>query len=369
MKTKILVINTVMTGKNGVTNVIFNYLSSMDRSDVEIDFLSLNSPDKQYIDIVEQGGGKVYVLSNRNKKPLKYWNSLRNLIKREHYKIVHIHGNSHTTVLELSAAKAAGCTLRIVHAHSTSCKHMAVHNLFFPLFNTLFTHGLSCGEDAGGFMYGKKPFTVLKNGVDTIRYSYNKLIRDAIRKQYQMENCLIYGHVGYFKPLKNQKFIVEIFKKLYLSNPQSRLILIGDGPLREEVKKEIVKEGLSNAVLMTGNIDNVSDYLNAMDKIIMPSLFEGVPLSLMEQQANGLQCVVSDTITREVDKTGNLLFLPLSLSAQGWADKIVSFKDNQTRENRSRQAVEAITQAGYNLKEEAKKLELYYKAICEEVNA
>lgn len=357
---KIFIINTVQTGKNGITNVIFNYLSSMDRDGMTIDFLSLNQPDKLYVDIVEQGGGKVYVLPNRN-RIIAYWNGLRQLIKREQYNIIHIHGNSHTTLLELSAAKMAGCDVRIVHAHSTSCKHIVSHRILSSLFNALCTHGLACGKEAGSFMFGTTPFEVMNNGVDTTRFAYNEKQRTNVRKSLKMEDNLILGHVGYFKPLKNQSFIVDILECLYKKNPLYRLILIGDGPLKDEVYQKIVKKGLADVVYMPGNIDNVDNYLNAIDLIVMPSLFEGLPLSLMEQQASGLQCVVSDTITREVDKTGNLLFLPLSLSANEWAENIVSYKDEITREERSRRAVESIRVAGYSIKEEARKLRSYYQ--------
>ena len=122
---KILLINTVPTEQNGITGVIFNYLKAIDAKDITFDLLSLNTPLSQYSDIVEAKGGRVFVLPRLN-GVWAYWKSLRRLIKKNHYDAVHIHGNSHTVVLELSAAWAADCVVRMVHSHTTTCKHVVV---------------------------------------------------------------------------------------------------------------------------------------------------------------------------------------------------------------------------------------------------
>lgn len=119
-------------------------------------------------------------------------------------------------------------------------------------------------------------------------------------------------------------------------------------------------EGLGKMACLTGNIDNVNDYLNAIDIIVMPSLFEGVPLTLIEQQANGLHCLVADTITRETDKTGNLKFLSLKVPVEEWAETVMC-EDGVCREERSKKAVENVIKAGYNIKEQAKKLVSFYR--------
>lgn len=327
-----------------------------------MDYSSLNQPESFYFDIVKNAGGKLHVLPSRTKNLFSYWFGLYQLIKREKYDIVHIHGNSHTVTIELSAAFMAGCGVRMVHAHTTTCKYAMAHKLLSPLFNLLCTHGLACGNDAGHFMFGEKPFVVVNNGVDTEKFAFNLEKKISVRKELGWIDNPIIGHVGYFKEVKNQSFIVDIFDNLYKKKNTYRLILIGDGPLRSQVKKKVLDLGLSDVVCFTGNIDNVNEYLNAIDLIVMPSLFEGLPLSLIEQQASGLQCVVSETITREVDKTGNLLFLPLSQSAKEWAEKIDSYKDEFTREERSLRAVESIRVAGYSIKEEARKLRSYYQS-------
>ena len=155
--------------------------------------------------------------------------------------------------------------------------------------------------------------------------------------------------------------MVDVFECIHQQHPDYRLVMIGEGPLKDSIQKKVESMGLGDAVSMTGNVDNVNEYVNAMDLIVMPSLFEGVPLTLVEQQANGLQCFVSDTITREADKTGNLTFISLEKNAEDWAKIVMSTKDSLTRAERSKAAIESIKKAGYDIKSQAKTLEKYYK--------
>ena len=358
---KILLINTVPTEKNGITNVILNYLQGMNTDDIILDYLSLNIPDEMYVRVVESKGGKLYVLP-RLKGTLFYWNELRKLIKNNRYDAVHIHGNSHTLVLELSASWAAGCKVRIVHSHNTTCKHIMIHKLMTIPFNMLYTHGLACGEDAGKWMFGNNPFSVVNNGVDTKKYVFNLDVRDSIRSTNGWKECNVIGHVGSMIEAKNHSFILDIFRDLYNHNHSYRLLLIGDGNLRSTLEKKVSEYGLNDVVTMTGNIDNVSDYLNAMDLVLMPSLFEGLPLTLIEQQANGLRCVVADTITKEADKTGNLSFISLNKPSSSWVDCILATQKDSDgeRQCRSSKSVSQIIDCGYSIVGETQKLKDYY---------
>lgn len=359
---KILVVNTNLTDKNGVAGVIFNYLQAINKDGLQMDLVSINHPSQQYIDIVENNGGHLFVIERSMSGIFKYWLKLRKLISHENYDIVHIHGNSHTVVLELSAAWAAGCKVRIVHSHNTNCEHNFIHKFFKPLFDNLVTYRLACGKEAGRWMYGNKPFIVLNNGVDTNKFSYRGESRIKIRHQLNIDSkCFVLGHVGYFYEVKNHRQIINVFEILYHRNENMRLILIGDGVLKEEMQHLLEVKGLSDVAFLTGNISNVDEYLNAMDAIIMPSLFEGLPLTLIEEQANGLPCIVSDNITREADKTGNLHFLSLTEPLSVWADCIEHLQDGKSRKDRSLNAIEQIKEKGYDIQEEAKVLKKIYK--------
>lgn len=364
-KMKILIVNTVQTGKNGITNVIFNYLNSLDSDSIIFDMLSLNQPDHIYVSFIERKGGHLFVLSRKD-GALKYWIGLRNLISRNKYDAVHIHGNSHTVVLELSAALFANCKNRIVHAHNTQTDYPLFHKYSTPLFKLLVTHRFSCGIDAGKWMFGTSSFTVINNGIDIEKFHFNPEKRILVRNENNWnQNRKVIGHVGYFEKVKNQEWVISVFSELYKTDNTYRLLLIGDGVQRDDMQQLVRKLNLSDVVRFTGNIDNVEDYLNAMDLVMMPSLYEGLPLTLIEQQVNGLRCFVSENITRESDKTGNLSFLSLSLPVSEWADTIrkVSIDDELARLSRSEDAIKAITACGYNIKQEAMKLLEFYKKL------
>lgn len=360
---KVLIVNTVPTGKNGITNVIFNYLRVADGCELTMDMVSMNEPEDIYTNRIEAQGGHIYVIPRNNRNVFSYWKGLKSLVKNNSYDVVHIHGNSHSVLLELSATRAAGCVVGVVHAHNTTCSHVVVHKFLTPLFNALCKYRLACGEAAGHFMFGNKPFKVMNNGVDTQRFTFDSDKRDRIRRDLCWDGCKVIGHVGYFSEVKNHKFVVDVFEKAYRKDNSFRLLLIGDGRLRNEIEGRISDKGLRNVVRLTGNVNNVEDYLNAMDVILMPSLFEGLPLTLIEQQVNGLKCIVADTITKEVDKTGNVRFLPLTETTEHWADEIEKSIDIDKRQQLSHNAIASITAAGYNIQEEAMKLKQFYLDI------
>ena len=139
--------------------------------------------------------------------------------------------------------------------------------------------------------------------------------------------------------------------------------MIGDGALRPTVEQQVEDLGIKGSVIFKGNIDNVADYLNAIDLIVMPSLFEGLPLTLIEQQANGLSCVVSDTITKEADKTGQLTFLPLKDGPIKWGELIRNFPFVIDRKEKSRQSIKLINDAGYSIKKESLNLLKLYATL------
>lgn len=360
---RVLLICTTKIGKTGITNVVMNYLRSFNTVEIKFDLCAINNPEQTYIDIVRNQGGNVYVIE-RLGKTVRYFKKLTHLIRVQGYDVVHIHTNSHTAILELLAAKIAKCPVRIVHSHNTTCKSVLLHRMLTPFFYLLYTHGLACGMDAGRWMFGNRPFSVINNGVDVVKFSFDKYKRNAIRKKLCVEEGhFLLGHVGMFNGVKNQQFVVEIVSELCKKNEKYRLVLIGDGEQRNKVEEITKNLNLEDKVFFTGNIDNVSDYLSAIDLIVMPSLYEGLPLALIEQQANGLKCVVSDTITQEVNKTGNVTFLSLNSPAEKWAEIIESMNNVEDREIVSQNAINDIILAGYSIREEAKKLEDYYKEI------
>lgn len=360
---RILLINTVPTEKNGITNLIFNFLGTMGRQDAVMDYVAIGQPDPEYTRKIEAADGRLYVLSRSMRRVPGYVWDLRRVIRQGNYDAIHVHGNSATMALEMIAAWLGGCKVRMAHSHNTTCKHMTVHKLFSPIFQSLCTHRLACGREAGKWLYGARDFTVVNNGVDTRRFAFDPAARAETRRRYGIgEDTTLIGHVGLFNEQKNQSFLTEVLK--LLEGGDFRLMLIGDGELRPAVEEKAKAMGLGDRVIFTGTVSDVPEYLSACDCIAMPSLYEGLPLALIEEQASGLPCIVSDAITKEADKTGNLTFLPLSDPAV-WAEAIRGLPKADRAET-SRTAVEAICACGYDVRSEAEKLKEYYQQAVKE---
>lgn len=360
---KVLIINTVNTDPNGIAQVIFNINDYIDHSDLIMDLVSINTPKYIFYQRFEKYNGHIYVLNRSVKNLFNYIYKLYKLIKKNQYDIIHVHGNSSKICIDLFAAYIAGCKVRISHSHNTTCNAQILHFLLLPIFNLLVTDRFACGLEAGKWLYNKKEFNIIKNGIDTSKYTFNKVIRNQIRKELNIsENQILLGHVGFFNKQKNQLFLLQCFHEILKLNPQYKLILIGDGPDHNVITKRIEELHLKSHIILTGLINNVNEYINAIDIIIMPSLYEGLPLSMIEEQANGLYCIVSDSITKEADITGNVKYLPLQQGPLLWANTIYKIQPfTHNRELTSKEAIEKISNAGYNINDEAKKVLIYYK--------
>lgn len=367
-KLKILMISTNPILKDGITSVIFNIAENIDYHKFQVDIMAINKPDTEFVNRISACGGKIYTIKRGFKCIIKYALNLKRLIKKNKYDIVHIHGNSHTLALELTVAKLAGAKIRIAHSHNTTCKVIFLNKLLAPIFNFAYTDALACGTDAGKWMFGRKDFTIFNNGINIENFMFNKKDRIEIRKKYNiLDNEVIIGHVGRFNTQKNHVFLIEIIKCLLKTKQNYKLFLIGDGQLKDEIEKLVYTTSLSSNVFFLGAINDVGAYLSAMDMIVMPSLYEGFPVTLVEEQVNGLNCIVSNTITNDVNITGNVVFVPLNNNPELWADTIESIDVENDRSSKSNQSVKAIIDAGLDMKKEIRKLEKYYKKACDRV--
>ena len=362
---RILIISTVRFRANGISKVIENfYCNDLFLKD-QLYFIFPEDSEISMIDRVKRFG-KVFQVSRKNQA--QYFNFIKKLVKEKNIQILHIHGNSHSILLEMIAAKAGGCKVRIAHSHNTTCNHKVIHFLLSPLFILSCTDRFSCGHEAGTWMFGKKEFKVIHNGIDIEGYSFSQINRNVIRQKYAIgERVCLLGHVGNLNSQKNQIYILDILSSLLQAGGEYRLILVGEGTLKDSIKKRAKELCILEYIIFAGVTNNVSAYLSAMDMIVMPSLYEGLPLALIEEQANGLDCVVADTITLEVDKTGNVCFLPLE-KPQLWVSEIDDRRrsyDITSRKKKSVDAIERITNAGYNVAEERERLRKYYAdALC-----
>lgn len=356
---KILVINTVPMETNGITNVIVNFYDNIDTEKYHMDFVAINDCEKEIREKIENRSSRIFVVKGRLKNPLIYVHRLAEIAKG--YDVIHAHGNSATLLLEMMAAKSAGVAVRISHSHTSTCKHVLVDKVCRPFFYKTCNGYLACGDQAGKWLFGKRKFTVIHNGIDTKKYVFSINRRVEVRQELGWLDNIVLGHVGAFNEFKNQSFIIDVFNEIYKKNTQYRLLLVGDGPMKEEMIKKVKSLHLEKEICFWGSSNQVTNLLNSIDLILMPSFNEGFPLTLVEEQANGLDCIVSDRIGKEVNLSGNVAFYPIDCGFDSWADAILKHKISSDRKLKSEDAIKKIVNAGYDVKGSVRILEGYYK--------
>lgn len=358
---KVLLVCTVPTEKSGIPNVILNHLDSMRDSGIEFGYVSINEPSQNFREILNRNKVKVYVVPRRIRSAFRYVRLLSSIARG--YDIVHVHGNSATMVLEMIAAKMAGVRFRIAHCHNTTCCQKLIDKLARPLFYSLCNGRIACGKEAGNWLFGSRDFKVINNGINVIKFKYRQEIRNNLRECFGIGNEPVIGHIGNFNYQKNHIFLIKIFKEVILRCPDARLLLLGDGPLKVEVKEQVIKAGLSEAVIWAGSVDNPQDYMNMMDLVIMPSRFEGLPLTMVEEQANGLTVLASDVITKDANITGKVFYKSLNDPVSEWADRAIEVLDKDKRNLRSSENYATqIRNAGFDINGIAQELIRYYNS-------
>lgn len=356
---KVLVVNTVPMEINGITNVIMNYYDNLDYEEYHMDFVAINDCGKEICDKIANRGSRLFVIKGRLKNPLIYMHHLAEIAKG--YDVLHAHGNSATLLLEMLAAKSAGVAVRIAHSHTSTCKHVLVDKICRPFFYKACNGYLACGDKAGRWLFGKRKFVVIQNGIDTEKYAFSLDSRVKMRQDLGWPEQMVLGHVGAFNEFKNQNFIIEVFNKIYKKNTKYRLLLIGDGPMKEEMIKKAESLNLKEEICFWGSGSHVENLLDAIDLILMPSFHEGFPLTLVEEQANGLDCIVSERIGKEVNLSGNVAFYPIDCGLDVWVEAILKYETSSERKSKSESAIRKIVHAGYDVKDSVRMLEDYYK--------
>lgn len=361
---KILVINTVRFKLNGISAVIKNYYCAMNRENIKMDFLAIDDPSEEYRSFFVENNLRCFVFYKKHL--VEYFNRIIRLCRQEKYDIVHVHGNSANMVVELLAATLGGVKIKITHSHNTATMHPCMHKILWPIFSKLCTVRLACGEDAGKWLYRKDEFTVLNNGIETKKYLFSNSIRNATREELGIKkNEILLGHIGNFIEQKNHKFLIDIFSEVHKTNPEFKLLLVSDGMLVPVIKDKVHSLGLDDAVIFLGKTMNVQNYLNAMDLFLLPSLHEGLPLVLVEAQASGLTCVVSDTVAKEANLTNTNNYLSIN-KVEPWTE-LIKKKEYLTwnRNERSKENVEKIKEKGYDIEQNADYLRQVYIESCE----
>lgn len=283
-------------------------------------------------------GCKVFHIAPPGKSYIKFLEKLQELMRLHSYTAVHAHTMFNAGWV-MFMAKRMGVPVRVAHAHSAldvngGWKVKAYEMVMRTLILTCATDLVACGEKAGIRLFGQKAYrergNLILNGIDTEKFQFDEACRRNMRNRLNLEGCFVIGHTGHLAKVKNQQYLLERMPGILRRRPNTKLLLLGEGPDRPMLEKTISELRLDNHVIMTGNVMNVSDYLNAMDVFAFPSLYEGMPLSIVEVQANGLPCVLSNGVPKDVYLTDLVTPLPLE-EPDKWVEKILisSRKDSE----------------------------------------
>lgn len=361
MKNILVVITTAFTPTGGLSTVMMNYYRVINKEEVKIDFASTNIPPQSLFDEIHANGSEYYQLPDR-KNVLAYFFALKKLCRG--YDAIHVHANSATAVIELQAARWAGIKKRIIHNHNSRCQHNVLNQLFLSLYRRSFTQAIACSNEAGEWLYGKDGFIILRNAINVRRFKFDAAKRLTMRSGFGFgdDECVI-GHIGKFVEAKNHPFLIEVFAKYHALHPKSKLLLIGNGEQRHLVEAAIDKNKVNDYVILAGLRSDIPDVLQAMDIFLFPSIYEGMPLSVVEAQASGLPCIISDTVTKMINIGEDVIQLPLSKGTEYWTEYLSNVKYELSRQERCERNIELITKAGYNIETEAKSLMKIYKNL------
>lgn len=334
----------------GLETLIMNWYRRIDREKVQFDFLTHTQRPGFYDEEIRSLGGNIYSLSVLDDKNIiKYISDLRTFFTQHRdYAVVHGHHSS-LGPFYLHAAYRAGIPNRIAHSHISGfshsmrgfIKHIITRN-YAGRANLLF----ACSESAGRYMFGSDGnYTVIHNGIDAEKFCFDEEIRRDMRSRLGIDGTRAVVHVGRFHDQKNHAFLIDVFSEIHRLDSAAVLLLVGVGPLEDAMRNKVRALGLEDCVRFLGRRSDVEKILCASDVFVLPSLYEGLPLVLVEAQCSGLCVVCSDTVTEETKLTDNYHIMSLQDSAEAWAKEIIRMSDQPAERSRFSQI---IRQCGYD---------------------
>lgn len=348
----------------GVESVVMNYCRHMDRDRVQFDFIIDSDSTVVPVEEIENLGGRLYEVPPYQRLG-EYQRALGGLLMRNAYLIVHSHINA-LSVFPLCVAKKAGVPVRIAHSHATMGKGETKRNLMKialrPFANVYPTNRVACSRYAGEWLFGKgAEFTVIPNAVELGSFRFDAAVRVEMRDAWGAgEGCCVVGNLGRMESTKNQAFLIDVFARMHAEHPDSMLVIAGCGSLRESLEAKVRDMDLTGYVRFLGQVDNVNRLYQGMDVFVLPSLYEGFGMALLEAQVAGVPSVVSNRVSTEVVLTNGCRLLPLEDGSDAWAREIwAQFERGGCRE---------MTNGAFDrfdIDNAAKKLEEFYLKLSE----
>lgn len=354
------------TNLGGAESRVMELYRAMDKSTVQFDFLVHTDREGYYSKEIQNLGGRIYSVPRfRGINYFAYRKALKKFFgEHPDYAAVQGHMTS-TAAIYLPIAKKAGIPMTIAHARSAGvdrgAKGIVTGLMRIPLKDKA-DYCFTCSKEAGEAVYGKSRVRkggvwTIPNAIDTQRFAYSEETRHRVREALGLSGQFVIGHVGRFDFMKNHQYLTDIFAKLCRMRGDAALVLIGKGGLEQEIRDRINALGLADKVRFLGNRPDVERYYQAFDYFVFPSVFEGLPGSVVEAQAAGLRCLVSDRVTGEVALTGLVTYKSIEEPAVSWAEEIMKNADKALLR---RDMTDEIAAKGFDVRRQAVSMEAFY---------
>lgn len=322
-------------GSGGAESFVMNVYRNIDRSKVQFDFLVRSKENGVMLKEIEGMGGKVTILPGFPKQVFANYKALKRYLKEhaKEYKAIHVHANSLVYVKPLALGKKYGIEKRIIHSHNTRSAAGFLHRMNINRIDKWVTDRFACSNMAGDFMFPKKKFTFIPNGIELDKFRFSQEDREKIRAKLEIgDTTTLIGHVGRFTHQKNHEKLLDIFVEYHKLNPSSKLMLVGDGEEKAKIHNLVSQNGIKDHVIFAGAVNNVNEYLSAMDVFCLPSYYEGLAIVLIEAQAASLPCIASSSTPPE-SNCGNVVYKNLEESPSSWASSIYKMIENGRHES------------------------------------
>lgn len=345
----------------GMETLIMNIYRNIDKTKLQFDFCVHTSEEGDFDAEIKSLGGRIFHMPEATVQNFIKIGSAVEFFMRENnqYAAVHVH-YSCVGLYYFRAAKKYDIKYRIYHAHNSS-REKGMHaylrymmeQLSIKYANILF----ACSDKAAKYNFKNinRKWHMLNNGIDTDRFVYSLEKRNITRSKMHLENKRVCIHVGRFDIQKNHEFLIEIFNRVFQLDNTYVLLLLGSGPLKKKIQEKVKHLPCCNNVYFLGNVDNVENMLNAADLFLLPSIYEGLPLSLVEAETSGIKCIISDTITKEAVLVKENVYQVSINDGTAWVEKIL---ENQIYSRVDKTSI--IKEQGFDSKQIAKKMQKYY---------
>lgn len=336
MKRLLCIVGSMNAG--GAETFLMKIYRQLDKSQYQMDFAVAVKEKGYYDDEIRSLGGKIFHITPKSEGAYKNFESIKKIVKKNQYRFVLRTSQHSLSALELLAAKLGGATVRVFRSSNSNTTNgsktqMILHKVCMFMPKVFANVRIAPSSEAAEFMFGKKSIIkrkakILQNGIDLNYFKYDVVGRKTIRNEFHIENQFVVGHIGRFNQQKNHQFLLDVFKEIKSQRSDAILLLVGKGELEEEIKQKIVKLQIEDSVIFTGVRSDIPQILSAMDVFVFPSLYEGMPNTIIEAQATGLPCVISNTITEEADITGLVEYFPLDQSPREWSKVAIAVSEN-----------------------------------------